>query len=77
MITEQQQSTLINNYLFRNRKSHSPEAMNDAEALLWTLLNPQPEDMEELADALRYYGFISDQQAIKMSKGQIWDKAGA
>lgn len=36
-------------------------------------------DAESLADSLRYYGFISDNQAIKMSNGLDWSfaKAGA
>ena len=31
-----------------------------------------PEKRDELAENLRYYGFISDLQAIKMEKGLDW-----
>jgi hypothetical protein len=76
-ITEEQQQRLIKNYLSVNRTRQTPETINDAQALLWSLINPQPEDIEELADNLRYYGFIGDIQAIRMSKGEAWDQVAA
>lgn len=65
--TQAQKNRMIYNRTLKNRMG-----IGDATELLDVLLNDIT-DMEELADHLRFHKFITNQDAIKLSKGQGWN----
>ena len=64
--TQAQKNTMIFNRTFARSNS-----IEDATELLDMLL-ADITDIEELADHLRFHGFIKNFDAIKLSKGQGW-----
>lgn len=75
-LTAELKAQMVQNakFLRRGTGQTSEQLSDHLEFLLITYT-----DSLSLADALRYYGFISDNQAIKMAKGLDWSfaKAGA
>jgi len=59
------------NRMIFNRTFAKSNSIEDATELLDMLLT-DISDMEELADHLRFHGFIKDFDAIKLSKGLGW-----
>ena len=59
------------NRMIFNRTFAKFNSVADATELLDMLLT-DISDMEELADHLRFHGFIKNFDAIKLSKGQGW-----